>query len=291
MSHGVVALLTDFGHQDGFSGVMKGVILSIYRQAVIVDVAHGIPAQDVRHASWVLDQAFDHFPPGTVFLCVVDPHVGSPHQRQLALYLPGPEKGLVLPDNGLATRILGRVPQVRCVSLTNPSFFRSPEQPSQTFHGRDIYAPVAAHLAKAVAQNTLDSLLGNLGEPVHPETLERIHIIPPASPEPGCWEGQIDVVDTYGNLITNIPSSWIKMAHKEFVLEVGGLTYNMLYVSHYGEPLTQADKESVLALVPGSHGMIEIMSPCASAKAVLQVGAGTPIRLLSTATFTSCQGS
>lgn len=279
MSRSRIAILTDFGHRDGYVGVMKGVILGIHPDLSLVDVAHEIPAQDVWHGSWVLDNAFDFFPEGTFFLCVVDPHVGCRKQKQLAFHLERPNKGLILPDNGLATRVLNRYPDAQCVTLENRRFFRDAAEPSSTFHGRDIYAPVAAHLAEAFEQGNLSLTLASLGPTLALDQLCRLKLKPPEKSDSGMLKGQIDVSDTYGNLVTNIPSGWMPQSGGFYQLKLAGKTLEVPFVSHYSARWPSAPSEAALALVEGSHGMIEICAPQARAVDVLQVSPGTLLQL------------
>jgi S-adenosyl-L-methionine hydrolase (adenosine-forming) len=196
MPNGVIAILTDFGDRDGFTGVMKGVILSIFSEARTVDIAHHIPPQDVWHASWVLDQAFDYFPAGTFFLCVVDPDVGNSNQRKLVLYSESQQKGLILPDNGLATRIIKRCSDLQCYSIEAPEWYRNQEVPSSTFHGRDIYAPVSAHLAKAYTHNQLDAVISQLGPSIPVNNLKLLNLPLPQQNQAGEILASIDICDT-----------------------------------------------------------------------------------------------
>ncbi|MGZ3666088.1 MAG: SAM hydrolase/SAM-dependent halogenase family protein [Ktedonobacterales bacterium] len=193
----LIAMLTDFGTADGYPGVMKGVILGIAPGTQIVDLTHDIPPQDVATAAWVLQTAWRYFPAGTIFLCVVDPGVGS-DRRPVALRLG--EHIFVGPDNGLFSYALAaaqdqqRVSPVQAVTLDNPRY-RLPHV-SATFHGRDIFAPAAAHLARGVP-------FASLGTPLDPTSLVTI-----APPRP-TWQGETLIghilhIDHFGNLITDI---------------------------------------------------------------------------------------
>lgn len=170
---------------------MKGVILSIHPAATFVDVSHEIAPQDVMEAAFVLRDAAPHFPPGTVHLVVVDPGVGS-SRRAVALCHGG--QIFVGPDNGLFTLLAGSREPDRLVVLDKPDFWRTPVA-SATFHGRDIFAPVAAHLAGG---RTLDEV-GSPGQ-----VLEPLHWALPIADEQGI-QGWVVHVDHFGNCITNIP--------------------------------------------------------------------------------------
>lgn len=158
-----ITLLTDFGHQDVYVGVMKGVILSIDPQAQVIDLCHEIPPQDCRTASFQLLQAVPYFPPQTVHVVVVDPGVGT---RRRAIALDLGVGYCVGPDNGVFSLVGDRYPPQRVVELTQPQFWRTPN-PSATFHGRDIFAPVAAHLAAGTD-------LARLGSAIEPDSLVRL---------------------------------------------------------------------------------------------------------------------
>ncbi|MGH2515300.1 MAG: SAM hydrolase/SAM-dependent halogenase family protein, partial [Ktedonobacterales bacterium] len=186
----LVALLTDFGTRDGYVGVMKGVILSIAPETQLVDLTHEIPPQHVHAGAWVLHTSWRAFPLGSVFLCVVDPGVGT-SRRPIAVRAGG--RLFVGPDNGLFSYILVEAKVERAVVLDKPLYHLP--TPSATFHGRDIFAPCAAHLAREI-------LLDAVGTPVPVESLARL---PLSHPE---WRddtlvGHILHVDTFGNLITD----------------------------------------------------------------------------------------
>ena len=146
----LLALLTDFGTSDPYVGVIKGVVLERRPDAAIVDLAHGIAAQNVRQAAFVLMQSLDYFPGGTLFLCVVDPGVGS--DRRI-LWARGSRHQFLAPDNGLLSWVEQRETLRELRSVTNRKLFNEPVSP--VFHGRDIFAPVAAALAGGAAPDTL----------------------------------------------------------------------------------------------------------------------------------------
>jgi S-adenosyl-L-methionine hydrolase (adenosine-forming) len=146
MTSPVITLTTDFGRASPYVAVMKGVILSINPAANVVDLSHDIRPQDVRHASYFLGTAVPFFPPGTIHVCVVDPGVGS---ERAALYADTPKQRLVGPDNGVFTGVIRKLGCRTAGALTAPRFWRTPT-PADTFHGRDIFAPVAAHLSLGI---------------------------------------------------------------------------------------------------------------------------------------------
>jgi S-adenosylmethionine hydrolase len=192
----LITLTTDFGDDSPYAAVLKGVILSINPAARVIDLAHRIPPQDVRHASYFLGTAVPYFPPGTIHVCVVDPGVGS---DRAALYAEGGDQRLVGPDNGVFTGVLRHCGTPTCVrKLADHRFWRP--QVSDTFHGRDVFAPVAAHLSLGVDP-------ADLG-PEHPEPV----LLPTHSAVTfgNRWRGEVQFVDHFGNVITNIPAAGLK---------------------------------------------------------------------------------
>jgi S-adenosylmethionine hydrolase len=181
----IIALLTDFGSEDGYVGTMKGVIA-------------GIAPERVVNGAWVLATAYRYFPVGAVFVCVVDPGVGS-MRRAVALHAG--EWYFVGPDNGLFHFILAEQPVHQAVLLTNAAYHL--RQVSATFHGRDIFAPAGAHLAHSTGQ-----ALPDLGTAVDPATLQRLDIAPPVQ-NGDTIEGRIIHVDHFGNLITSVPLAMV----------------------------------------------------------------------------------
>lgn len=190
MSRPVLTLTTDFGQKDGFVGAMKGVILSICPDAALVDISHEIRPQAVLQAAYVLSSAVAYYPPGAVHLVVVDPGVGS-ERRPIAVQTA--RAAYVAPDNGVLSLALAQDPARRAVSLTDPEYRLS--SVSATFHGRDIFAPAAAHLACGVP-------LEEMGEALPISALIELPI-PVPEPHPGGWRCAVLHVDRFGNLITN----------------------------------------------------------------------------------------
>jgi len=193
-SQAVIALMTDFGLGDGDVGVMKGVMLAIAPAVHLIDLTHDVAPQNVLSGAWILGASYRYFPGGTVFTCVVDPGVGST-RRAIALHAG--KWFFVGPDNGLFSFVLAEVPLHEAVTLTNPAY--QLPQVSSTFHGRDIFAPAAACIARGLS-------LAEFGPRVDPSDLVRL--------APVHFERQGEVinariihVDNFGNLITSIPLS------------------------------------------------------------------------------------
>lgn len=189
----LLTLLTDFGTQDGYVGVMKGVIHGVAPGASIVDLSHAVPPQDVFQGAVLLGRHFTYFPSGTVFVCVVDPGVGTA-RRAIAAQC-GPYR-FVGPDNGLLTPMLlwarGRGETLRIVEASNPQYHLP--RVSAVFHGRDIFAPVGAHLAAGVPLEALGPVVDD------PVLLD----FPQAERTPEGWRAQVIQIDRFGNLATNL---------------------------------------------------------------------------------------
>ena len=195
----VITLTTDFGLRNGFVGVMKGVIYAIAPEAKIVDISHAIAPQDVHEGAFTLRRAVAFFPPGTVHIYVVDPGVGT-QRRALAAHLG--DHYFVGPDNGLLTPLIEEAEQnqksIEFIHLDNPKYWLP--KISRTFHGRDIFAPSAAHLASGVP-------LKELGTPF--EDPARMQLPHPEKTDQG-WTAHITVIDVFGNLTTDLPASMLQ---------------------------------------------------------------------------------
>src|SRR5437762_854766 len=164
ISRPVIAMMTDFGLEDGDVGVMKGVIAGITPNVHIIDITHDVSPQNVASGAWILASAYRYFPQDTVFVCVVDPGVGSSRQ---AIAIHAGDWFFVGPDNGLFSYVLTEQSVHVAVVLSNPLYHLA--QVSTTFHGRDIFAPAGAHLARGIPMNELGTL-------IDPTTLQRIDI-------------------------------------------------------------------------------------------------------------------
>jgi S-adenosylmethionine hydrolase len=248
----LVSVLTDFGLADTYVGQVKAAILSVCAGATIVDLTHAVPPQDIFAGAFLLWSAVEPFPPGSVHVAVVDPGVGSP-RRAIALrshrgdLFVGPDNGLLIP----AAKRLGGIGH--SVELIRPEFWRL--QTSLTFHGRDIFGPVAGHLAEGVP-------LEDLGSPfTDPITL--------TIPEPDGLSGEVIHVDTYGNLVTNLPGTNLP---DQFTLRVAD--HEVPCAAYYAA----VEPGALLALV-GSTGLLEISAREASAAALTAARRGTRVEL------------
>lgn len=257
---GMISLISDFGEKDGWVGTMKGVILGINPEARIVDISHRVTPGDILEASLILQASFPFFPRRTVHLCVVDPGVGS---KRRALVVATPSHEFVGPDNGLFTPIYERE-DYKALEIINRGLFYSP-QPSQTFHGRDIFAPVAAHLS-----------LGLAVEKVGPQIEDVVKVDLP-SPLVGSKEirGEVIYIDRFGNLTTNIAKELFerKVRANPFELRTGKRVLTGLSRSY-----TDVAKGKLLAHW-GSWGYLELSINQGSAQKLLSATKGTKLTI------------
>ena len=255
----LITLTTDFGTSSPYSAVMKGVILSINPDATIVDLTHSIRPQDIHHANYFIKTAASHFPPCSIHVCVVDPGVGS---ERTPLYLEANDQRFVGPDNGIFTGVIRKAnKQVVARRLADHRYWLP--RVSNTFHGRDIFAPVAAHLSLGLDP----SLLG----PEHHSPIEL----------PSCsavtfgkrWQGVVQFVDDFGNLITNIPACKLKQLPQK--VSVAGAPGGILrWVSTYSEAAT-----GELVSLFSSDGYFEIAEVNGNASKRLGVTTGAVVEL------------
>ena len=256
----VITLLTDFGLEDGYVAAMKGVIAGVAPEARVVDVTHLVPPQDVAFARFRLLSVAPFFPSGTIHLAVVDPGVGTARRAVAIQCRSG--SCLVGPDNGLLSGALEADPPLAVVELADPRFWRT-DTPSATFHGRDIFAPVAAHLARGV---TLEAL----GPAVPPDGLVTLDLRPP-TPVAGGLEGAVQATDRFGNLISNVPAVLLP-GNVPWRASIGGRTLP--------GRRTYADVPpgEALALV-GSHGFVEIAVHRGDARSALGARVGDRVEI------------
>jgi S-adenosyl-L-methionine hydrolase (adenosine-forming) len=253
----IITLLTDFGSTDTYVGQLKGALLAVAPSAVCVDLAHSVPSQDVRTGAFHLWAAAPAFPAGTIHLAVVDPGVGSSRRAIAASALRG--HIFVGPDNGLLGPAIDRLGGlVAAVELSEPRYHR--EKVSGTFHGRDIFAPVAGHLSQGTSLSVLGPAL---------DALDRSVVFPEPTQRDQGLSGEVLHVDTYGNLVTNLPASALPA---KFEVRVGAR--RVRGSAHYAA----AKKGTLLALI-GSNGLLEIAVREGDARRILRARVGTPVEL------------
>ncbi len=260
----VISLLTDFGTDDEYVGLVKAVIYGIAPGAVIVDLCHRVEPQDVAGAAFLISSAWRYFPESSVHLVVVDPGVGT---ERAIIAVKSAGHTFVAPDNGVLTRILDSDPEALIVRVENRAFYRG--EVSRTFHGRDIFAPVGAHLFRGVP-------VDRLGPAVPAGSLRRIEAPSRRIDETEEIVGTVVWVDRFGNLITDIQVDGgydIEENGETLQIRIGGRTLTGLFRS-YG------DVEPGRALVVvGSRGTLEIAVNCGSASAELECRRGDPVRI------------
>jgi S-adenosyl-L-methionine hydrolase (adenosine-forming) len=247
----IITLTTDFGLSDPFVGIMKGVILAITPNAQLVDISHDVPSYDIAEATFMVESMYRYFPDGTVHIVVIDPGVGSA-RRPLAAAAQG--HLFVAPDNGVLSTVL----ETEAYHIQNDRLFLNPV--SQTFHGRDIFAPVAAQLAA-----------GTPIESVGPRIRDFVRKpLPVPRREGGKIVGSVLRIDKFGNVITNVRRSDFS---PKFTIRIAGST-----VERFCATFSDADPGQLVA-IEGSTGYIEIALNQGSAAERLNVSSGAEIEV------------
>ena len=266
----VITLTTDFGTWDPYVGMMKGAILGINPAVPIVDVSHEVGPQAIAQGAFIIGNSCRFFPRGTIHVVVIDPGVGTSRK---AILLSTPTARFIAPDNGVLTHVVRSgyaeghplahheedlPPGYQAYELSNRKLWL--ESVSHTFHGRDIFAPIAAHLSLGLSD-------GEVGP-----RLSRITLLPQEAP---AWdgpvlEGRVVHVDRYGNLITDIPEHLLGRG-KGLAVEVGGRRI-------HGVSRSYAEAESLLAIV-GGYGNLEVSVRNGSAVETLGAGVGDIVRV------------
>jgi hypothetical protein len=261
-----VSLITDFGTRDEYTGVMKGVILTINPMARIVDITHGISPQDILAAAYTIEAAWRYFPKGTIHMVVVDPGVGT---RRAVIAAEKSGHRFLAPDNGVLSLLI-KDGLDRAVRVENPAYFLNPV--SQTFHGRDIFAPAAGHLSLGLP-------LESLGPDLNPKDMARLAVQddPFITPD-GILTGQVISVDRFGNLLTNI--SYEKLqdiwpGRDEKFLEI---RVNTWIIQGLSSSYAEAASENLLAII-GSRGYLEIAVNRGNAQKMLKTGKGGEVKI------------
>jgi S-adenosylmethionine hydrolase len=250
-------LLTDFGTADYFVGAVKGAILSVNPQAVIADITHEIPPQDIDAGAFTLLASYQTFPAGTIHVAVVDPGVGSARR---AIVVRAGNQLFVGPDNGIFTYVYDREPSHQVVQITSERYFRP--SPSTTFHGRDIFAPVAAALSKGVRPEEIGSLITDevrLKKSLKPEVSKNGNI-----------EGRIIHIDRFGNCITNLTRDLVNPAKPPSLL------IKRKTIRTFLDFYSDAPPKSLFAIW-GSAGFLEVSVNGSSAAQVLRAKRGDTV--------------
>jgi len=269
----IITLTTDFGLSDGYVAAMKGVILGITPEAKLIDICHSIKPQNIAQAAFVLSTVYQFFPAKTIHLVVVDPGVGT---ERRAIILRTPSADFVAPDNGVLSYIIQQhstkptednsnqqielEPGLEAVAITKSQFWRSPFSP--TFHGRDIFAPVAARLSLGFPPI-------DFGEAINSVTM--LPLPHPYWTPDGALVGHILHIDSFGNLITNIKSENLPPTKQAITINIGG------HLIH-GLSRTYAEGRELLALI-GSSVYLEVSLRGGSASVFLDTEVGSEVRI------------
>jgi S-adenosyl-L-methionine hydrolase (adenosine-forming) len=268
-----IALLTDFGFEDPYVGIMKGIIADMSPSCPMIDITHKIPPGDIQRGAFVLWQASRDFPGGTVFLSVVDPGVGT---ERKGIFLQTRDQIFIGPDNGLFSYLLYNS-EFSCWELSNPEFQRS--NTSSTFHGRDIFAPAAAYAARSISGGEFGSEVKTLNELTKPTQIIN----------EGSLEGEILSLDHFGNLFTSLGEfkrqedslhyrSWIDdceiMINDTSQIHIQVKGRQLPWVKTFGS----IDPASCAGLI-GSTGLLEIIANQFSANELLGTKIGDPVIL------------
>ena len=257
---GIITLTTDFGECDHYVAMMKGVILSINPDATIIDVTHQIPAHSIKEGSLIIKASHTYFPSGTVHVGVVDPGVGSTRRPIVVLT---DNHFFVGPDNGLFSTIIETQPHTDVIHLKEKKYWMHTISP--TFHGRDIFAPIAAHLSLGVNPFSMGEKIDNPTPPTSPLPHENNNDL----------IGEIIRVDHFGNLITNITEEHLGqfLVSKDLIITIGRVTLKKISTTYNDVPESQP-----LALIGSSH-LLEIAVNMGRAADYLgrEYGVGTKI--------------
>lgn len=257
----MITLLTDFGTKDYFVPAVKGVLLSLAPQARLVDLTHDIPAQDIAVAAFTLGACYQNFPVGTIHLAVVDPEVGSARR---AIVVAAGNYYFVGPDNGIFSFVYAREKNLRVFHVTHSAYWRPFVSP--TFHGRDVFAPVAAWLSKGLAPADLGAEISDY---------VRLAWAPPQASEGGLL-GEVIHIDHFGNCLTNLTTNELAA---EQITATTRLTIAGQEVRHFATHFAQAPEKTDLLAYVGSAGYWEIALWQASAAQQLQVVRGMSVTL------------
>ena len=264
----VIALMTDFGIGDGDVGVLKGVIAGITPEAHIIDITHNVGPQNVSSGAWILAAGYRYFPQNTVFVCVVDPGVGS---SRGAVALHAGDWYFVGPDNGLFSYVMSEQTIHAAVLLTNSSYHLPII--SSTFHGRDIFAPVGAHLAQG-----LQDIFSELGQSIEPAALQRLEYVGIVR-ESAAINASIVHVDNFGNLITSIPLTLVPELYSVSQVKIMFKDAHRT-VERVRQFFADGPDDGQAFIFGDSSGYVGIAVQDGNAAKTLGVGLGAPLSLI-----------
>jgi len=247
---GIITITTDFGQADPYVAIMKGVILTINPHVKLVDITHEIPAGSIQAGATIIKEAYKWFPKGTIHLCIIDPGVGGDRRSLLILadnyFFVGPDNGLFWPINELQ-------PDIKIINLTERKYWLT--DVSSTFHGRDIFAPVSAHLSLGIRPSLFGETASNLTTLSYPAPHEK----------KGRLIGHVIRVDNFGNLITNITEERLRafVESEGFMIRVGKIILKKISLSY-----NDVSRGNFLALI-GSSNFLEIAINMGRASSIL----------------------
>ena len=262
----VISILSDFGTDDEYVGVMKGVMLTVNPSVSIIDITHRIAPQDIHQAAYLIPSYYHYFPEGTVHIVVVDPGVGS---RRSILAVNHQEHFFIAPDNGVLTLLLNAEKSDTIIRVDNSNYFLEPL--SSTFHGRDIFAAVGAHLS-------CGAKLDALGTRTEQKDIVRIKGLNCRISQTGDLIGRIVSIDRFGNLITNIDSISLAAFSKTDASKNPQIHIGPLVISGLSRTYSDVAPTAPLALI-GSRNYLEISVNSGNAKETLKAQMGDPVRL------------
>ena len=256
----MITLVTDFGNESGYAGVMKGVILTVNHNCQVIDITHQVSPHDIEEAAFLLYNTYSYFPKHSIHIVVVDPGVGS---ERIPIVVETDKHWFVGPDNGVFSLLFSGEGVKKVWEITNKCYFL-PEV-SSTFHGRDIFAPIAAHLSLGVPAE-------ELGKEV--KKFIRLKDIDPKVFK-GMIKAKVIHVDRFGNLVSNISQDLFNkvVADKSFSITVGGRKVQKLSLSY-----TEAGNDEILALF-GSSGWLEVSLKDGNCQKELQVKKGAAVEI------------
>ena len=261
----IITLTTDFGTSDHYVGALKGAILSLTTEPILVDITHDIPAHDIRTAAWVLARAVPGYPRRSIHVAVTDPTVGTARKPILIVT---DDHYLIGPDNGIFSFVLEASPPTRIIHITTPHYMKEPV--SATFHARDIFGPVAAHLTRGVDP-------GNFGESI--ETCVRLELPRPALTPQRTVRASVVHVDRFGNLILNVTRPGLEALlgadRARAIAVLAGSRRIETMVATYGDA-----HRGTPALLYNSSGFLEIAASHARANEALGLSAGDTVEVV-----------
>jgi S-adenosylmethionine hydrolase len=260
----IITLLTDFGLNDEYVGIMKGVILSVNPSVTLVDINHNIDPHDIIQAAFTIKSSYKFFPKGTVHVVVVDPGVGG-SRAIIAIEMAG--HTFLAPDNGILTLLIEERNIDKIIRVDNKKFFL--KSISQTFHGRDIFAPVSAHISSGTKIN-------NIGTPINKNDLVKLSIPEPRISGKGELIGSIVSIDRFGNLITNIDSNCLENFCRQNADKKPEIKIDNSKISGLSKSYGNSALNSPLVII-GSRGCLEIAINCGSAKKYFKAEKGDTI--------------